>query len=853
MNSNRLHFFILFFLLSSALGMAQNAVSVHGKIVDDQTGETLPYVSIQAPEANMGTRSDVDGNFLMDIQKNVTFVRVLYVGYVTQDVPVKPGQNEVSVRLKNNNTVLNAVEIKAGKKKKDQKAFDLVAEVFARKNQNRKEGLQTYSYEAYEKLQFDLNNITDKFRNRRTLRKFQFVFENVDTNRTNNKVALPVYLRERLLEVYYRQNPKEEKEYVTGEKQAGLKGYVDGDGVSSYLNALYQNIDIYDSNISLLSSQFTGPLSNIAPTVYRFYIIDTVDYKGMRCADVFFAPRNKSDLAFMGNMLVALDSTYAVRRVQMGVAKDINLNWVSNLYIDQEFDFLGSGTTRRLMLTKDDILMDFQLLKSEKGRSLLAHKTVSYRNYTLNQPLPDSIFRPAVASIALPERKQRNLDFWNARRHQPLSKTEAGIYKMVDSVQNVPTFRRAAEIANLLLVGYKSIGWFDLGPVNTFYSFNTVEGFRLRAGGRTNPKLAENILMEGYAAYGFGDKQFKYFGGLTYAFTKKKPFAFPMNQFTVSYQRETQFPGEELQFIQDDNFLLSFRRGVNDKMFYNRTFLMEYVRELRSGLRYNLSFQRVEQSSGGALLFDYGVHGDTGNDTRFLPNVTTAQFGLTLRYAPNEKFYQGKTYRIPISNKFPIITLNYRAGVKGVLGGAYDFHSVNFAVHKIFYVSPFGLSDWTLEGGKIFGTVPYPLLEIHRANQSFAYQLPAYNLMNFLEFASDHYIGLNVQHHFGGVFFNKIPLLRRLKWREVLSFKGLYGGLQEQNRPDSNNKLLRFPIDSEGRTMMQTLEKQPYVEVSAGISNIFRLFRVDYVRRMTYTNLPGVSKWGIRARFKIDF
>jgi hypothetical protein len=851
----RNHFcsFLALILLTSTLSFAQNTISIHGKIVDDQTDEALPYASVQLPEIKQGVRSDADGNFLIETKQSVTYVRVMYVGYVTEDIPVNPGHNELVIRLKDNATTLKTVEIKSGKKKKDQKAFDLMAEVFDRKDQNRKEGLRSYSYEAYEKIQFDLNNITDRFRNRRSLRDFQFVFENVDTNKINNKVALPVYLRERLLEVYYRRIPQETKEYVIGEQQVGLKGYVDEDGISAYLNALYQNIDIYDNSINLLSSQFTGPLSNIAPNIYRFYIIDTVEFNGTRCADVFFAPRNKNDLAFMGNILVALDSTYAVRRVQMGVANDINLNWVTHLDINQEFNFFGNGSDRRLMLTRDDISMDFQLLKSEKGRSILAHKTVTYRDYTINKPLPDSLFRPAVASVAAPERKLRDLKFWESRRHQALSKTEAGIYKMVDSIQSVPTFRRAAEVANLLLVGYKSIGWFDLGPVNTFYSFNDIEGFRLRTGGRTNLKLASNLLGEGYLAYGFGDKQFKYFAGLTYAFNKQKPLAFPMNQLTVSYQRETQFPGEELQFVQDDNFLLSFRRGTNDKMFYNRTFLAEYVRETHMGLRYNLLFQRIDQSPGGALLFDYESENDTGTATLYQANVITTQVGFSLRYAPNEKFYQGKTYRIPISNRFPIIQANYRVGIKDLMGGMYDFHAFNFSINKIFYVSPLGMSDWTVEGGKIWGSVPYLLLEIHRANQSFSYQLPAYNLMNFLEFASDKYIGVNIQHHFGGFFFNKIPVVRRLKWREVVSFKGLYGGLEEHNRPDKSNELLRFPVDGEGRTIMNTLEDRPYVEVSAGISNIFRLFRVDYVRRLTYTDLPGVSKWGIRARFKIDF
>jgi hypothetical protein len=250
-------------------------------------------------------------------------------------------------------------------------------------------------------------------------------------------------------------------------------------------------------------------------------------------------------------------------------------------------------------------------------------------------------------------------------------------------------------------------------------------------------------------------------------------------------------------------------------------------------------------------LFDYQKSGIEGN--LYQAEVATATLGFSIRYAPNEKFYQGKTYRIPIMNKYPIFQLNFQAGVKGFLCGEYNYQTLTAKVSKTFYVAPLGISEWSLEAGRVFGTVPYPLLEIHRANQTYSYQLQAYNLMNFLEFASDKYVALNIQHNFGGFLFNKIPLLRRLKWREVASFKGLYGGLDAKNRPDTANSLLLFPVDENGRTVTNTLESEPYMEASVGIANIFKLFRVDYVRRLTYTNLPGVSKWGIRARFKLDF
>ncbi len=844
---------LLLLFLTSGLLTAQQSTSVHGKVIDDRTNEPLAYATVQLPDVKAGTRTDIAGNFLIESDQPTTVLRVAYVGYTTQNIKIRSGEHsEITVRLMDETVNLREVEIRPDKyRRKNNPAVDLIGEVFAHKDKNRKEGLDFYQYEAYEKLQFDLNNISDKFRNRRSLRKFQFVFENVDTNQVSGKVALPVYLRERLMNVYYRKDPKSEKEYITGEQQTGLEGYLDDEGLSNYLNSLYQNVDIYDANISLLTTQFVGPLSALAPTMYRFYIVDTLDYAGTRCADIFFAPRNKSDLAFVGNMLVALDSTYAVRKVQMGISHDANLNWVSDLHLEQDFDFFGTGASRRLMLTRDDISMDFQLVKSEKRQSVLGHKSISYRNYRLNEPLPDSLFRTKVATVTDETVTHRAPAFWQENRHNPLSKQELGIYRMVDSIQNVPAFKRTMNIAVFVLAGYKSFGGFDLGPVNTFYSFNDVEGLRLRAGGRTNVHFAKSLYLEGYVAHGFKDDRWKHYAGVTYAFNQKTAGLYPMNQLTISTQNEIQIPGESLEFVQEDNFLLSFKRGVNDKMIYNRSFKLNYVREMRKGLSYTASFQQLRKLPGGILQFDYRRAGD--EDVHYLPEINVTEMGFSVRYAVNEKFYQGKTYRIPILSKYPIFQLHVRAGKKGLLGGEYDYQQVSAQVSKIFYIAPLGYSDWSLEAGRVFGKVPYPLLVIHRANQTYSYQLQAYNLMNFLEFASDKFVALNIQHNFGGFFFNKIPVIRRLKWREVASFKGLYGGLDQRNQPSLTNGVLRFPVDANGQTVTHTLEKQPYIEASVGIANIFRLFRVDYVRRLTYTDLPGVSKWGIRARFKLDF
>ena len=306
----------------------------------------------------------------------------------------------------------------------------------------------------------------------------------------------------------------------------------------------------------------------------------------------------------------------------------------------------------------------------------------------------------------------------------------------------------------------------------------------------------------------------------------------------------------ELQFVQEDNLLLSFKRGVNNKMFYTKTIGTEYTREYQNGFSFTTTAKNFQQAAAGALLFDY----DNKRETLYKNSVTTTELGISIRFAPNDKFYQGATYRTPILTKYPILQLSYDKGIKGVLNSEYNYHTVRFKGEKVFYLSPFGYSDVIIEAGRTFGNVPYPLLTIHRANQTYAYQMESFNLMNFLEFVSDKYASFNIYHNFGGIVFGRIPLLKKLKWREIITFKSLWGGLDAGSRPSSDNTLLRFPVDENTKKpLTYTLENKPYIEASVGIGNVFRFVRVDYVRRINYLDNPNVSKWGIRTRFKVEF
>ena len=405
------------------------------------------------------------------------------------------------------------------------------------------------------------------------------------------------------------------------------------------------------------------------------------------------------------------------------------------------------------------------------------------------------------------------------------------------------------DLLTLLLAGYKNFNWFEMGPVNSFYSFNPVEGFRLRLGGRTTPTLSKRYYFETYGAYGFKDDKFKYFLSATYSLNNKSIYKFPQNYLRASFQHDTKIPGQELQFVQEDNFLLSFKRGDNDMWLYNDIFRLDYVKEYENHFSYKLGYKNWDQTPAGALYFNNIQNGAPNK----VNDIRTSEMAVELRYAPYEKFYQGKLYRTPIPDKYPIFTLRYNEGFKNLLGGDYNYQNITANISKRFYLSQLGYTDVTIEGSNIFGQLPFALLDIHRANQSYAFQFQSYNLMNFLEFVSDHYVSINIDHSFNGFFFNKIPLLQKLKWREVIDFKGLWGGIRNENNPALHPELLRFPVDGQGVPTTYALNGTPYLEGSVGISNIFKLLRIDYVRRFTYLDHPDVAKSGIRFFVKFDF
>ena len=820
---------------------------VKGKITNNVTHQPLAFVSVYF-KGGKGVSSGEDGTYtLSTINNKRTVIEFSYGGYKTISKQIEPGVT-TTLDIQMEQPVMNEVIVKTKKIKysnKNNPAVDLIRKVIDNKDKNRITAYDYVQYQQYEKMELSLTNKPEKFMKNKLLKNYVFILDNQDTDKIAGKALVPVYLEETLSDQYYRKNPEKKKTFITGQKKVNFGEFVDNNGISSYVNKLYSDINIYDNNITILTNQFLSPVAGAAPTFYRFYIRDTVEQDGIKLIRLNFTPRNPADLLFRGTLYVTLDGNYAVQKLNMTVSKNANLNWTRELHIKQDFE---KGADGRYHLSLSNMLAEFALSKGADG-GIMGERTVSFKNFVVNQPAPDSIYKRKELDPG-DEKPVMSDSSWIASRHQQLTTTEAKVYANIDSLQHMKSYRRFMDIATLALAGYKNFGDYEVGPVNAFYSFNSVEGFRLRAGGRTTPQFSKRLYLENYLAYGFKDQKTKYFLSAAWSLNKKSIYTFPMNYVKVSYQYDTKIPGQELQFVAEDNFLLSFKRGDNDKFLYNNIFKAEYVREFGKNISYNLGFKRWRQTPAGAITFDKTENGQTVS----VPDITTSELSGELRWAPHEQFYQGKVYRIPLFNQYPIFKLRYIAGIKGLLGGEYNYHNLNLSIFKRVYFGQLGYADIATEGGYIFGKLPYPLLTIHRANQTYAYQLNSFNLMNNLEFISDHYASANMDYYFNGFIFNKVPLLKKLKLREVASAKILYGGVRAENDPATSQSVLIFPKDgSTGDPTSFALNGKPYVEVSVGINNIFKLVRVDLVKRLTYLDNPDISKWGIRARVRFDF
>lgn len=845
MNIKVLSISFLLFLLPFAVSIKAADYDVFtGIVLDKENNQPIQYATVVLLGTQNGTSTDSAGVFRLQlIDKKKNKAKISCVGYQPVIIPLPAITETIVVKLTADVRQISEVNVRKQRyRSRKNAAVDLIDHVIENKKNNKKESLDYVENDKYEKVQFAINNISPDYKHKKIFQRFKFVFENIDSLKETGKHYLPVYLKESYAKQFYRNSPRLSKQIEKAHKVVSFSGF-DNKGIEENIKYLYQDVDLYKNEISFLSNQFLSPISPNAKLFYRYYILDTIQSGNDKYARLYFSPKNKEDMLFQGYLHILLDGSYAITKSELTVSKSININWINKVKVVQQFERAANNSW---MLKSDQISIDFGLSKKSKG--VTGQKQVTYSAYSFEKPENDSVLEAKIKAEKTKSSLPQN-DFPDHYRPEKLTKSEAGTYLAMDSIQKVPIIKKLINLSTMLFFGYYDLGKIEIGPVNTFYMYNPVEGMRFRFGGRTTDKLSKKLNLETYFAYGFTDKKPKYYLGGTWSLTERNFQQFPAKTLRISYQRETQIPGQQMQFLMEDNILLSIKRGVNDKLFYNKTFRIEHVNEFENHFSYTVGFKNTLQSPGGNLFFNYTDYSQRLNEVNVLH---LPEFYVHLRYAPHERFYQGKTFRTNIYTKYPIWELRYLVGNKS-WGNDFNYHNLKLNVRKRFYFSVLGYSDVVAEAGKIFGKVPFPLLYLPQANQTYSYQIESYNMMNFLEFATDQYASLLVDYTFNGFFFNKIPITKRLGLREMLTCKVLYGTISKQNNPAQTSGLFQFPVNADGTALTYSLNNTPYIEGSVGVGNIFKIFRVDLVRRFTWLDNPTISKYGLRMRFRLDF
>lgn len=824
---------------------------ISGIVTDAETNEPLAFVSIAFQNTTIGTTTEIDGTYQIETDEAVTNMVVSYVGYEDQVFPIKAGIAQViDVTLSTGAVQLDVATVVAKKEKyskKNNPAVDLMRNVISRKKQNGLNGQDFYTYDSYEKVQVDINTISEKLRTRKVFNSFDFIWNYIDSTDANSKPFLPLLLRETNASVYYRDKPSTERTIVHGVQVSKLDKAVDQSNLNQVIDILYQDIDIYENNINLLQNQFLSPLSPIAIDFYRFYIVDTVDVEGVSAINLSFIPKNQANFGFTGNLYISNDGQYQVVKVKMGIFGNINLNFVRDIWIEQDFKQVDSI----FVLSKDKVKIDYALF--DEGLGVYGTKTMHYANYSFDRIADERIFKGVQKIIVTEDAEQRDSTYWADNRLVPLNKNEQGVYEMVGLLAASPKFRRFQKISNILISGYIPAGKVTVGPYASFLAFNRVEGLKVRTAVETNPNFSKKWFLRAYGAYGFRDRSLKYAGDVFYSFNDDY-LANPRHYIRIGYSQETNYPGYEQAFTAENNVLLSFKWGIRDKLLLSNTLNAAYIKETEA-FEYKISFLNTKRRPYGNLVFAY----DSMDQTLYDNNITTTELGINLKFAPNQQYLTTGKYRIPIYNKYPIFSLAYGVGLKNVLGGEHTYHRLSAGVFKRFNMSIFGYTNLEVTGGKIFGKVPYILMHIPKANQTYSFAVNEYNMMNFMEFVGDEYVAVNMRHYFKGFIFNRLPLIKRLKLRELITAKATWGKISDGNNPALHPELIQFPVDENNESTTYALSGKPYVEVGFGITNIFKLLRVDVVQRLTYLDHPNVPQLfgrkglGVRVLLQAEF
>ena len=844
----------LIYFLCTLCSIAQEAI-IKGTVTDSITGEALPYASLIFKGTTIGTATDMNGHFELTLPERTQMLEISYLGYKTKQMNISPQYSRrLDIGLSPDDIALQEVTVKPKKEKyskKDNPAVEFVKQMIERRKENSPQNKNYYQYDQYEKILIGLNEFEQKSKRNGKASKFNFLNEYVDTLESGTTI-LPIMEKEKIETILYRKEPKSEKRIVRGQQSSGVDEILAQDGVQQFLDEVFKDVDIFQNNIPLFLQRFVSPLSNIGPNYYKYYLLDTLMVNNHKCVDLGFIPFNSETFGFTGHLYVTLDSTYFIQKAILNVPKDINLNFVSKMSIEQTFERTDDHTR---LITKDDIIVHFKLTEDSKG--MYARRLNKYSNHTFEEPETGYHLRAFAQSqpvITLDNAHQQSEHFWKEIRPQEaIRKNNKSIKEMMTELRSVPLFYYTEKAIAILFSGYvqthKDIqkSKFEVGPMNSTIGGNELEGFRMRIGGGTTPQFSKHLFLEGYTAYGFKDEKLKYDIAAEYSFNERKQYLkeFPRHSIRLSHSYDVYKLGEQYTNTSKDNMLLSIKR-INDlRATYQRQTEIGYIREHYNGISYGINLRNRQEYATEYASFQQKKAGGIVTPIKHY-NMSTME--LKFRYGKNEKFYQSRNVRIPITYDAFIFNLSHVMAKKDFLGSAYDYHRTDIGFQKRFWFSAFGYLDAIVKAGKVWNEVPYPLLILPNANMSYTIQPETYTNMNPLEFINDEYASWDLTYYMNGNLLNRIPLIKKLRWREVFCFRGLWGNLTDKNNPNMNEEgLFLFPKGT------YQMEKTPYMEASIGIENIFNAVRVDYVRRLNYLDHPGIQKNGIRATIVLSF
>ena len=845
---------LLFLLLCQPL----QAQQITGVVVDAETGEVIPMASLIYKGHNVAKVADADGRFSITRHEgwNLTVSSIGYKERIIR-ISAKTRDNQ-KITLKPDKQQLEEVTVKSKRhrySRKDNPAVELMRKVIAAKKQTDLKTHDYYQYNLYEKLTLGLNDLTPEQLEQKPFSKHPWLLDQVERCQYNNKLILPVSVDETVKRKVYRREPHAEKTYIIGQQSTGVNDlFQTGDIINVVMKDVFTDVNLYDDQIRLLQYPFTSPIGKNAIGFYRFYIEDTLKIDRDTVIHLHFLPNNQQDFGFRGDLYILKDSTYHVRRCELTLPKKSDVNFVENLRVEQEFSKLENG---EWVLTRDDMITEMKFAKFLKKAIVI--RTTRLTDYDFSEQ-PKELYKGKQTEVKDAYAEMRSEQFWNQYRQVELTKSESSMDKFLQHIKDLKGFKYfmfglKALIENSIETGNPNK--IDLSPVNTILTHNEFDGMRSRLSALTTANLNKHLFASAYYAHGWGSHKNYYNAELTYSLNAKEylPWEYPKRTLYVGSTYDVCSPSDKFLPTDKDNFLLAWKwTGIDKMILYNRQ-RIGFDYEWYGGLRTSLELKAEEYEACGKMSFrtldkpriDYQ---GMDHHREFL---RTTELKAELRYAKGETFINSKQRRLSVNRDAPVFTLSHTWGLRNVLGADYTTNFTEAKIYKRFWLNSWGKVDVRLKGGIQWNQVPYLLLILPMANQSFVIEDEMFNLINNMEFLNDRYASLLLSWDMNGKLFNRLPLVRRLKCREFIAINMLWGGLSDKNNPHlpqnaGSSRLMYFP---EGCHVMDT--HKPYAELVIGIHNIFKILQIEYVRRLTYLDLPTSEKWGIRYTFRMTF